>query len=148
MSSHDVHETPLELREIEARLRLLRPEKSPDLVRSVELFIATMNERESLPVPSASFCQFTRFVRRAQYRAGAFGMLVGMLFGAVLGGLCVYWAMNGPDFRHQSYGMLRQIGRVTPTQTLFMETRNDLPVSVNRVLRYYEGVAKMCENAG
>ena len=143
----DTNETPLGLRGLEARLRSLRPARSPELLQAVVLFSAICGEKPSLSIPSDSFPQFSRFVRRAQFRAGTFGAFVGMLYGVVLGGLCVYFAMNGAALRPLTP---LSIGRALSAQMVSTQTAMpndvtdmDIAGSAHRIIRYYTRVADM-----
>ncbi len=137
-----MNETPLELRGTEARLRLLRPERNSELVRTVALFSAISDESPPLSIPPSSFSHFTGFVRRAQFRAGMCGMLVGLMLGIILGGFGVFFSLSGAGFRSLE---LRALSRVSPMRILVPEATDDAG-TVCRVVRYYQGIPELCRH--
>lgn len=142
MTSHNMNDTPLELREIETRLLSLKPNRAPEVVRSVEIHTSTF--REDLPrfADAASVKSCTRLVRRAQIQAGVFGMIVGSLFGIVLGGLYVYFAMGSLEFRRCSHSLLGEVARTSPVYAISVESEQPVPDSVKRILRYYDSITE------
>lgn len=142
MTSHDDHDTPLELRGLENRLRSLRPARDPELVRGVSLY-CSVSSAGPLFSDMESLHRYARFVRRSQYHAGIFGALAGSLFGAVIGGLCVYCAMGGLDGRLNSHPIVGRIAAASPYSVISHD--EGVPDSVKRIVRYYNAIPNLSE---
>lgn len=148
MTFHETNETPLELREIENRLQSLRPTKEPDLVVSLGIYSSVQNEYLPHFAGASSVKNFSRFVRRAQFRAGLFGGLAGTLFGALLGGLCVYCAMLSPEFRQRSCDVLGDVAYTSPIYVVVNVGEGELPTSVRKILGYYDSISAQLDEPG
>lgn len=148
MTFHETSETPLELREIENRLQSLRPAKEPGLVESLAIFTSVQNEHLPYFADTSSAKNFSRFVRRAQFRAGLFGGLTGTLFGALLGGLCVYCAMLSPEFRQRTSDVLGDVAYTSPIYVVTNIGEGELPASVRNILGYYDSISAQLDEPG